>query len=163
MGPVVSKASRERIRGYVQRGVDEGAKIVADGRGARVPDRPGGFYLSATVFDDVDPEMKIAREEIFGPVASVLHVEDLESAVEQINKATPYGNMASIFTTDGGEARMFRRDVNAGNVGINVGVPAPSGYFPFGGMKESFFGTLHPQIDSVDFFTDRKVTISRWE
>ncbi|HXW37597.1 MAG TPA: CoA-acylating methylmalonate-semialdehyde dehydrogenase [Nitrososphaerales archaeon] len=162
MGPVVSKAAKERISGYVEKGLDEGARLVADGREARVAEHPDGFYLGATVFSGVTPEMKIAKDEIFGPVASVLRVGSLDEAIEQINHATPYGNMASIFTTSGREAREFRRRVNAGNVGINVGVPAPSGYFPFGGMRDSFFGTLHPQIDSVDFFTDRKVTISRW-
>jgi malonate-semialdehyde dehydrogenase (acetylating)/methylmalonate-semialdehyde dehydrogenase len=91
-----------------------------------------------------------------------MHTDSLNDAIEQINRSTSFGNMASIFTTDGSEAREFRRTVRAGNVGVNIGVPAPSGYLPFGGMRDSFFGVLHPQIDSVDFFTDRKVTISRW-
>jgi malonate-semialdehyde dehydrogenase (acetylating)/methylmalonate-semialdehyde dehydrogenase len=162
MGPVVSKAAKERIQGYVQRGLDEGATLVADGRRTTVKGYPGGFYLGATVFDLVTPEMGIAKEEIFGPVASTLQTDSLEEAIELINRSTNFGNMASIFTTDGREAREFRRNVRAGNVGINIGVAAPSAYFPFGGMRDSFFGVLHPQIDCVDFFTDRKVVISRW-
>jgi malonate-semialdehyde dehydrogenase (acetylating) / methylmalonate-semialdehyde dehydrogenase len=106
--------------------------------------------------------MAIAKEEIFGPVASTIHLESLDAAIDAINSGTKFGNMASIFTTSGREAREFRRKVRAGNVGINIGVAAPSAYFPFGGMRESFFGVLHPQMDSVDFFTDRKITISRW-
>jgi len=127
-----------------------------------VRDFPDGYYLGATVFDDVSPEMSIAREEIFGPVAGTIQVESLDDAIEIINRRTRFGNMASVFTTDGRQAREFRRQVRAGNVGINIGVAAPSAYFPFGGMRDSFFGVLHPQMDSVDFFTDRKVTISRW-
>jgi malonate-semialdehyde dehydrogenase (acetylating)/methylmalonate-semialdehyde dehydrogenase len=162
MGPVVSKAARERIQGYLQRGLDEGARLVSDGRGATVRDYPGGYYLGPAVFDSVSPEMGIAKEEIFGPVVSTLQVESLDDAIDFINKSTNFGNMASIFTTNGKEAREFRRKVQAGNLGINIGVAAPPAYFPFGGMRESFFGVLHPQVDSVDFFTDRKIVISRW-
>ena len=162
MGPVVSKKAKERIESFLEKGVDEGARMVNDGRGALVRGFPDGYYLGATVFDDVSPEMSIAREEIFGPVASTIQVESLDDAVEIINRRTRFGNMASVFTTDGRQAREFRRQVRAGNVGINIGVAAPSAYFPFGGMRDSFFGVLHPQMDSVDFFTDRKVTTSRW-
>ena len=162
MGPVVSKKAKERIESFLQKGVEEGAKIAADGRGVTVGEYPGGYYLGATVFDGVSPEMAIAKEEIFGPVASTIHLETLDSAIETINRGTKFGNMASIFTTNGREAREFRRRVRAGNIGINIGVAAPSAYFPFGGMRESFFGVIHPQMDSVDFFTDRKITISRW-
>jgi len=162
MGPVVSKKAKERIESYLQKGVDEGARVAADGRGVLVSDYPDGYYLGATVFDDVSPDMAIAKEEIFGPVASTMHLGTLDAAIETINHGTKFGNMASIFTTSGREAREFRRRVRAGNVGINIGVAAPSAYFPFGGMRESFFGVLHPQMDSVDFFTDRKITISRW-
>ena len=162
MGPVVSKKAKERIEGFLQKGVDEGAKVAADGRGLLVRDYPEGYYLGATIFDDVSPDMAIAKEEIFGPVASTIHMESLDAAIEVINSGTKFGNMASIFTTSGREAREFRRRVQAGNIGINIGVAAPSAYFPFGGMRESFFGVLHPQLDTVDFFTDRKITISRW-
>ncbi len=162
MGPVVSKKAKDRIESFLQKGVDEGAKVVSDGRSVLVRDFPDGYYLGATVFDDVSPDMTVAKEEIFGPVASTIHLDSLDEAIETINHQTRFGNMASIFTTSGREAREFRRRVRAGNVGVNIGVAAPSAYFPFGGMRESFFGVLHPQVDSVDFFTDRKVTISRW-
>jgi malonate-semialdehyde dehydrogenase (acetylating) / methylmalonate-semialdehyde dehydrogenase len=162
MGPVVSKRAKERIESLLQKGIDEGARVVSDGRGAVVQEYPDGYYLGATVFDGVSPEMAIAKEEIFGPVASTMQVDSLEAAIDTINTRTKFGNMASLFTTDGGQAREFRRRVRAGNIGINIGVAAPSAYFPFGGMRESFFGILHPQADTVDFFTDRKVTISRW-
>lgn len=162
MGPVVSKKAKERIRMFLEKGVDEGAKMVTDGSSVEVQEYPEGFYLGATVFDDVSPEMSIAKEEIFGPVASTIQVASLDEAIDTINKGTRFGNMASIFTASGRDGREFRRRVRAGNVGINIGVAAPTAYFPFGGMRDSFFGILHPQVDAVDFFTDRKVTISRW-
>jgi malonate-semialdehyde dehydrogenase (acetylating)/methylmalonate-semialdehyde dehydrogenase len=162
MGPVVSKRAKERIRSFVQKGADEGAKMLVDGSTIVVRDHPEGYYLGATIFDDVTPDMSIAKEEIFGPVASLIPVRNLDEAIDIINRGTKFGNAASIFTESGRAAREFRRRVRAGNVGINIGVAAPSAYFPFGGMRDSFFGILHPQMDTVDFFTDRKVTISRW-
>jgi malonate-semialdehyde dehydrogenase (acetylating)/methylmalonate-semialdehyde dehydrogenase len=162
MGPVVSKKAKERIQSFLQRGVDEGARVVSDGRSVLVQEYPDGYYLGATVFDGVTPDMTIAKEEIFGPVASTLNVGTLDEAIDTINRGTSFGNMASIFTANGREGREFRRRVHAGNIGINIGVAAPTAYFPFGGMRDSFFGVLHPQVDTVDFFTDRKVTISRW-
>ena len=162
MGPVVSGKAKERIESFIARGESEGAKMTVDGRGVKVSGHPGGFYLGATVFEGVSPEMSLAKDEIFGPVASGLHAQSLDEAIEWINRGTAFGNAASIFTSSGKEAREFRRRAKAGNIGINIGVAAPSAYFPFGGMRESFFGILHPQIDAVDFFTDRKMTISRW-
>jgi len=162
MGPMVTKAAEERVRSYVQKGIDEGGKLVVDGRHASVNEYPEGFYLGTTIFDDVSPSMSIARDEVFGPLASVLHVETLEDALELVNHGTNYGNMASIFTSSGRAAREFRRLANAGNIGINIGVAAPSAFYPFGGMRDSFFGVLHPQVDTVDFFTDKKITLSRW-
>jgi len=162
MGPMVSQNAKERVIKYVAAGISEGGKMVLDGRTARVPNYEKGFFVGATVFDDINVDMTIAREEIFGPVASVMEVANLDEAIEQINKKTEFGNAASIFTTSGHNAREFRRRVQAGNIGINVGVAAPVGYFPFGGMRQSFFGVLHGQMESIDFFTDRKVVISRW-
>jgi malonate-semialdehyde dehydrogenase (acetylating)/methylmalonate-semialdehyde dehydrogenase len=162
MGPLVTSRAKERVTSYIDAGLDEGAKLIDDGRKASVKDFPQGFYLGASVFVDVSPEMKIAREEIFGPVASVIDVSSLDKALDVINNGTNFGNMASVFTTSGRTAREFSREARAGNIGVNIGVAAPAAYFPFGGMRESFFGVLHPQIDTVDFFTDRKVTISRW-
>jgi len=162
MGPLVSEKAKQRVLKYVDTGVSEGGKMVLDGRGARVPNYEKGFFVGATVFDDISVDMTIAREEIFGPVASVMEVANLDEAIELINKNTEFGNAASIFTRSGHNAREFRRRVQAGNIGINVGVAAPVGYFPFGGMRQSFFGVLHGQMESINFFTDRKVIISRW-
>jgi len=163
MGPLVSEAAMKRVAGYVEKGLSEGAKLLLDGRAFRHNEYPKGFYMGATIFADVAPDMDIARHEIFGPVASVIHTENLDEAIEVINRGTEYGNMACIFTSSGRHAREFRRRVNAGNIGINLGVAAPAAYFPFAGRKDSFFGILHAQIDTVDFFTDKKVVISRWE
>lgn len=162
MGPLVSKKAKERTIHYMEKGESEGAKIVLDGRRSRVPGYENGYFLGATIFDEVSPDMIIAKDEIFGPVANIIEVPSLDEAIELINKGTNYGNAASIFTRSGASAREFRRRVQAGNIGINVGVAAPVGYFPFGGMRDSFLGVLHGQMDSVDFFTDRKVIISRW-
>lgn len=162
MGPVVSKKAKERILEYVDKGLAEGARLALDGRTAKVDGFENGYFVKPTILDAVHPDMTTAKEEIFGPVASVLEVADLDEAIDLINKGTNYGNAASIFTTSGHDAREFRRRVQAGNIGVNVGVAAPIAYFPFGGMRDSFFGILHGQMDSVDFFTDRKVIISRW-
>jgi malonate-semialdehyde dehydrogenase (acetylating)/methylmalonate-semialdehyde dehydrogenase len=161
MGPVVTKAARQRILSYISKGNDDGAKLLLDGRNTTVGGYPNGYFLGATVFDEVTEDMTIAKEEIFGPVACIIEAEDLDAAIGMINRSR-YGNAACIFTSCGRSAREFRRKVHAGNVGINVGVPAPMGFFPFGGWKESFFGVLHGQMDCVDFFTDKKIVTSRW-
>ncbi len=162
MGPVVSAAARERIFGLIDRGIAQGAEAVLDGRTIRVPDAPDGYFVGPTLLDHVQPEMSIYREEIFGPVITLTHVQTLNEAIEQIN-AHEYGNAASIFTQSGFAAREFRYRVETGNIGINVGVAAPMAYFPFSGAKRSFFGTLHPQgRDAVRFFTESKVVITRW-
>jgi len=162
MGPLVSKKAKERVLSYVEKGIDEGAKLILDGRNARVPEYPNGYFVGATIFDDVQPDMTIAKDEIFGPVASIIKAKNLDEAIETINEKTSYGNAACIFTSSGKHAREFRRGVQAGNIGINVGVAAPMGFFPFAGRRESFFGVLHGQIDCVDFFMDKKVIVSRW-
>lgn len=162
LGPVVSAAARERIVQAITRGVEEGAEPVLDGRAASVPERPRGYFVGPTVLDRVRPDMSVAREEIFGPVIGVIPVGSLDEAIAQVN-ASPYGNGASIFTASGAAAREFRVRVEAGNVGINVGVAAPISSFPFSGAKRSFFGTLHPQgRDVVRFYTESKVVITRW-
>jgi malonate-semialdehyde dehydrogenase (acetylating)/methylmalonate-semialdehyde dehydrogenase len=162
MGPVISASARERIIGAIGSGSQEGAQVILDGRSVYVADRPKGYFLGPTVLDGIRPQMGIQQEEIFGPVASLLPVESLEEAIEIIN-ASPYGNAASIYTRNGLAARKFRYDVQAGNIGVNVGVAAPVANFPFGGRKRSFFGTLHGQGgDAVRFFTDCKIVITRW-
>jgi malonate-semialdehyde dehydrogenase (acetylating)/methylmalonate-semialdehyde dehydrogenase len=162
MGPLVSEKARTRVSMYVESGVAEGAKPVSDGRTLKVLEYPDGFYLGPTVLDGVTPEMRVAKEEVFGPIASVIGAESLDQAIEMINGSTNFGNMACIYTSSGRSAREFRRRVDAGNVGVNIGVAAPSAYYPFGGRRDSFYGVLHAQIDTVEFFTDKKVTISKW-
>jgi malonate-semialdehyde dehydrogenase (acetylating) / methylmalonate-semialdehyde dehydrogenase len=158
--PVTTPEAKERITGWISRGEEEGARLVVDGRGDYGED--GGFFLGATIFDNVTPEMEIAKEEIFGPVLTVERMEDLDQAIQAINESR-YGNAAGIFTRDGAAARKFRREVECGMIGVNISVPAPVAYFPFTGWKDSFFGDLHATgRDGVEFYTERKVVIERW-
>jgi malonate-semialdehyde dehydrogenase (acetylating)/methylmalonate-semialdehyde dehydrogenase len=162
MGPVISKAALERIESYIERGQREGAQLLLDGRGQVGTGSEKGYYVGPTIFTDVEPEMDIAQDEIFGPVLGVIRVPDFDRAVEVIN-ASPYGNMACIFTSSGKWAREFKYRARAGNIGVNIGIAAPIASFPFSGMKDSFFGDLHGQgRDAILFFTERKVVITRW-
>lgn len=162
MGTVISSTAKERIEGMIQKGIDEGAQPALDGRGKQVDGFENGTFVGPTILADVTPEMSVAKEEIFGPVLSLMHAPDFESAVAMINNSR-YGNAASIFTNNGKYAREFKYRVDAGNIGINVGVAAATASFPFGGKKESFYGDLHGQgPDAIEFFTDRKVVIERW-
>jgi malonate-semialdehyde dehydrogenase (acetylating) / methylmalonate-semialdehyde dehydrogenase len=162
MGPVISPESRERIEGLIARGVSDGAKAIVDGRDAVVPGYERGNFLRPTVLADVDPRSELARTEVFGPVLSVMRVSTVEEAIDIIN-ASPYGNMACLFTTSGAAARQFRHEARTGNIGINVGVAAPMAYFPFSGWKDSFFGDLHAQgRDAIDFYTEKKIVVERW-
>jgi len=161
MGPLVSKKARERVTGYVEQGIREGARLAVDGRALTLSKYPGGYYLGPMIFEDVDPRSTIARDEIFGPVLIHLEAKNLEDALSFIEKS-PYGNAASIYTTDPRAIRTFVMDVRAGNIGVNIGVPAPIAYFPFAGMKESFMGMLHGQSDEAfRFFSDIKVVTKR--
>jgi malonate-semialdehyde dehydrogenase (acetylating)/methylmalonate-semialdehyde dehydrogenase len=160
MGPVISDSHREKVAGYIEKGVHEGAKLLVDGRSLKVPER--GFFLGPTIFDDVTPSMAIGREEIFGPVASISPVKSLEQAIEVMH-AHPNANATSIFTSSGKAAREFAHLASASMVGVNIGVAAPMAYFPFGGAKDSFFGDLKVHgRDAFEFYTDKKVVISRW-
>jgi malonate-semialdehyde dehydrogenase (acetylating)/methylmalonate-semialdehyde dehydrogenase len=160
MGPLISARHRDRVRDYVDVGVREGAALVLDGRTRPVP--ADGFFLGPTVFDDVQPHMRIGREEIFGPIASIAAAPDLDAAC-RIIEAHPNANAASVFTTSGRTAREFAHRVPASMVGVNIGVAAPMAYFPFGGARDSFFGDLKAHgRDAFEFYTDKKVTISRW-
>ncbi len=162
MGTVISGAAKQRIEGMITQGVAEGAQPVLDGRGAKVDGFPEGTFVGPTILDGVTSDMTVAKDEIFGPVLAIMHVPDFDSAVEVINQSR-YGNAASLFTSSGKHAREFKYRVNAGNIGINVGVAAATASFPFGGQKESFFGDLHGQgPDAIEFFTDRKILIERW-
>lgn len=163
MGPLIRKEHKERVKNYIESGSAEGGKIVLDGRRLKSEKYPDGYFLGPTIIDHVSEEMKIVREEIFGPVAGFLTVPTFEDALETINRSR-YGNASSIYTTSGYHARTFTERIEAGNIGVNIGVAAPIAFYPFSGMKESFFGDLHPQggEDSVYFFTERKVIISKW-
>lgn len=162
MGPLASKAGIERVLSYIEKGVKEGAKLLLDGRGIKVSGYPNGYFIGPTIFDNVTPEMSIAREEIFGPVMCIIRVKNLDEAIEVIH-ANPYGNASSVFTSSGKIAREYQYRVRAGNIGINIGIVAPIATFPFSGMKDSFLGDLHGQgQDAVSFFTENKVVITRW-
>lgn len=159
--PVTTAEAKERIEGWISRGEEEGASLVFDGR--REYDAGEGFFLGPTIFDYVEPQMDLAREEVFGPVLAVERMEDLDDAIRTINESR-YGNAAAIFTSDGKAARRFRREVQCGMIGVNISVPAPVAYFPFTGWKDSFFGDLHATgRDGVEFYTERKVVIERWQ
>ncbi len=162
MGPVITKKHQERVLGYIHTGEQQGAEVALDGRKVKVGGYEHGYFVGPTVLDRVTQDMTVAKEEIFGPVASFVEMDSLEGAIEWINKS-PYGNAASIYTSSGKAARDFRYKVKAGSIGINLGVAAAMAYFPFGGMKNSFFGDLHPQgRDAIRFFTESKVVITRW-
>jgi malonate-semialdehyde dehydrogenase (acetylating)/methylmalonate-semialdehyde dehydrogenase len=162
MGPVISAPHRDRILGLVATGEKEGATVIADGRGVKVPDAPRGFYLGATIVDHVQQTMTLAREEVFGPVLNVMRMDDLDRAIEVTN-ASAFGNGAAIFTNSGKAAREFKHRVKAGMVGINVGVPATMAMFPFTGWDDSFYGDLHIQgREAVQFYTQQKVVTTRW-
>jgi malonate-semialdehyde dehydrogenase (acetylating)/methylmalonate-semialdehyde dehydrogenase len=158
VGPVISGASRERILDWIEKGVADGGELVLDGRGKGSED---GNFIGPTIIE-ADPESEISREEIFGPVLTLIRARDLDHALEILNSSTK-GNAASIFTTSGGAMRRFRYEAEAGMLGVNIGVAAPMAYFPFTGWKDSFFGDLHAHgRDSIEFFTEKKVVITRW-
>jgi malonate-semialdehyde dehydrogenase (acetylating)/methylmalonate-semialdehyde dehydrogenase len=162
MGPVISAGHRDKVVGYIEKGVKEGAQLLVDGRTTRVEDRPNGYFVGPTVFDNVSAKMAIGHDEIFGPVASIAPVKTLDEAIAMM-KAHPNANATSIFTSSGKAAREFAKHATASMVGVNIGVAAPMAYFPFGGAKDSFFGDLKAHgRDGIEFYTDKKVTISRW-
>jgi malonate-semialdehyde dehydrogenase (acetylating)/methylmalonate-semialdehyde dehydrogenase len=162
MGPVISLHSKARIQGLIQKGVDEGASLLVDGRDPHIPGYENGFFVRPTLLDHVQPGSTLAATEIFGPVMTVLHLKTVDDAIRLVNEGR-YGNMACIFTSSGAAARKFRNEAQAGNIGINIGVAAPMAFFPFSGWKESFFGALHGQgKHAVEFFTQTKVVVERW-
>lgn len=162
MGPVITAHSKVRIEQLVQKGADEGATLLVDGRSPTISGYENGFFIRPTILKNVDPTGEIARTEIFGPVLSLIHLNTIEQAIALINSGE-YGNMACVFTTSGAAARKFRYEAEAGNIGINIGVAAPMAFFPFSGWKESFFGDLHGQSHhAVEFFTQTKVVVERW-
>ncbi|HHY47622.1 MAG TPA: CoA-acylating methylmalonate-semialdehyde dehydrogenase [Firmicutes bacterium] len=162
MGPVISAKARAKILDYIEKAISEGGRLLLDGRDIKVEGYPDGFFIGPTVFENVTPDMTIAKEEVFGPVVSLMKISSLDEAIDIIH-SSPFGNAASIYTQSGKIAREFKYRVQAGNIGINLGIAAPMAYFPFAGYKDSFFGDLHGQgMDAINFFTDRKVVITRW-
>jgi len=162
MGPVITAESKQRIELLIDKGASEGAEVLVDGRGATIPGYEHGFFLKPTILDNVDPRGETARTEIFGPVLSLMHADDIDEAITLVNSGN-YGNMACLFTNSGPAARKFRYEARVGNIGINVGVAAPMAFFPFSGWKESFFGDLHAQgRHGVEFYTETKVVVERW-
>lgn len=162
MGPVITRESKARIEGLIARGKGEGASVLLDGRGAKIPNYGQGNFIKPTVLENVPAGGELSKTEIFGPVLSLVHAETVDEALDILSQSL-YGNAASIFTTSGAAARKFRYEVQAGNVGINIGVAAPMAYFPFSGWKDSFLGVMHSQgRDAVEFYTEKKVVIERW-
>ncbi|MBT1193935.1 CoA-acylating methylmalonate-semialdehyde dehydrogenase [Rhodococcoides kroppenstedtii] len=162
MGPLVTKAHRDKVASYVDAGEKDGATVVVDGRGVQADGDPNGFWLGPTLLDHVTPEMSVYTDEIFGPVLSVVRVETYDDALQLIND-NPYGNGTAIFTNDGGAARRFQNEVEVGMVGINVPIPVPMAYYSFGGWKNSLFGDTHAHgTEGVHFFTRGKAVTARW-
>jgi len=162
MGPVITKESKERILGLVEKGKSEGAKVLVGGGEADVDGFRDGYFVHPTILDDVDPKSTVGTTEVFGPVLSMTHARDLDEAIAIVNDRR-YGNQASIFTSSGSAARQFRHQAIAGNIGVNLGVAAPMAFFPFSGWSDSFFGDLHAQgAHGIEFFTQTKVVVERW-
>jgi malonate-semialdehyde dehydrogenase (acetylating) / methylmalonate-semialdehyde dehydrogenase len=162
MGPVVTAQSRSRIESLIGVGEKEGAKVAVDGRSAKISKYESGNFVKPTVLDGLPADSQLADTEIFGPVLSLIHANDMDDALAFLERSA-YGNQASLFTSSGSAARRFRYEAPAGNIGINIGVAAPMAYFPFSGWKNSFFGDLHGQgRDGVEFYTEKKVVVERW-
>jgi malonate-semialdehyde dehydrogenase (acetylating) / methylmalonate-semialdehyde dehydrogenase len=162
MGPVITRQSKERIESLIGLGEKQGAKVLVDGRNPRIPQHEKGNFVKPTILDGVPADSELSHTEIFGPVLSMVHANDMDEALVFLERS-PYGNQASLFTSSGSAARRFRYEAPAGNIGINIGVAAPMAYFPFSGWKDSFFGIMHGQgRDAVEFFTEKKVVVERW-
>jgi malonate-semialdehyde dehydrogenase (acetylating)/methylmalonate-semialdehyde dehydrogenase len=162
MGPLINGAHRDKVAGYVDQGVAEGAALLADGRALKVAGRERGFFLGPCLFDRVTPDMTIYKDEIFGPVLGIARVSSYDEAIGLVNR-NPYANGVALFTNDGGAARKFQHEVEVGMVGINVPIPVPMAYYSFGGWKASLFGDLHIYgRDGVQFYTRTKAVTARW-
>ena len=162
MGPLITAAHRDKVKGYIDTGVAEGAELVLDGRGLKVPGHERGFFLGPTLFDRVTTDMTIYKDEIFGPVLIVLRAQSLEEAIALVNR-NPFANGVAIFTRSGAAARRFEHDIEVGMVGVNIPIPVPMAFFSFGGWKASLFGDLHMHgMEGVQFYTRTKVVTTRW-
>jgi malonate-semialdehyde dehydrogenase (acetylating)/methylmalonate-semialdehyde dehydrogenase len=162
LGPLSTQMGKEKVIQWIEKGLTEGAKIVLDGRTVAVKGYPGGYFLAPTILEDVHPDMAIAKEEAFGPVASLIRADNLDEVIGWINTKTNLGHSACILTADGKNARKFVREVNVGNVGVNLGIPQPYSFFPLGSKRESSFGVSHTRMDSVRLFMDQKTVTLRW-
>ena len=161
MGPVVSRVALDKLMSFVENAIQEGATLLLDGRDPKVEGCPNGYFMGPTILE-AEPDMEVFTHEAFGPVRCLKRVKDMQEAIEIIN-SNPFGHTAVIYTSDGGRARGFIRLTNVGQVGVNVGTPAPIAFYPVGGRKISFFGDLRGRAnDAVDFYTDKKVVVSRW-
>jgi malonate-semialdehyde dehydrogenase (acetylating) / methylmalonate-semialdehyde dehydrogenase len=162
MGPVITPQSKDRVEHLIGVGEKQGAKVILDGRNTKIAKHEAGNFVKPTILDDVPAASEITDTEIFGPVLSLVHANNMDDALAFLERSA-YGNQASLFTSSGAAARRFRYEAPAGNIGINIGVAAPMAYFPFSGWKNSFFGDLHGQgRDAIEFYTDKKVVVERW-
>jgi len=162
MGPLAGPAHKERALSYIEKGIEDGADLIMDGRNFTVPELPNGFFVGPTIFDNVKADMTIAREEIFGPVISIVRAKDLDEVIDLIN-TRGFGNAACIYTSSGAAAREFKYRVKPSMIGINIGIAAPMSFFPFGGAGDSMFGDTKGHGQEIfNFFTDTKVVIQRW-
>ena len=162
LGPMTTEQGRQKVVDWVETGVKEGAKILLDRRNAKVEGYSRGYYFGPTILGDVNPDMTVAKEEAFGPVANLIRARNLDEAIEWINTKTNFGHSACILTSSGKNARKFTHEVEAGNIGINLGIPQPYAFFPLGSKRDSFFGTAHSRMDSVRLFMDQKTVTQRW-
>ncbi|MEW6425481.1 MAG: aldehyde dehydrogenase family protein [Bacillota bacterium] len=162
MGPLATPAGKEKVLQWIERSLAEGARMVLDGRAVKVADYPGGYFLGPTILEDVNVDMAMAKEEAFGPVAALIRCASLEQAIEWINTKTNLGHSACIITSSGKNARQFIREVNVGNVGVNVAIPQPYAFFPLGSRRESFLGTAKSRMGSMRLFMDEKTVCVRW-
>ena len=162
MGPVITPQSKSRVESLIATGEKQGAKVLLDGRNSRIPKHEAGNFVKPTILDGVPATSELTETEIFGPVLSLVHANDMDEALAFLERS-PYGNQASLFTSSGAAARRFRYEAPAGNIGINIGVAAPMAYFPFSGWKDSFFGIMHAQgRDAIEFYTEKKIVVERW-
>lgn len=162
LGPLVSEKGKQKVLDFIEAGIKEGAKLTLDGRNVKVEGFEKGFFVGPTIFEDVHPDMHVARVEAFGPVANLMRVRDLDEALEWINTKDNYGHSACIFTPDGASARRFMKEADVGNIGINVPVPQPYAFFPLGSKNESALGVAKSRIDSLRLFLDQKTVTERW-
>jgi len=162
LGPLTTREGRDKVVEWIDKSLADGAKMVLDGRSAKVEHYPNGYFLGPTILEDVHVDMPTAKEEAFGPVAALIRAESLEQSIEWINTKTNLGHSACILTQNGRHARKFIREVNVGNVGVNVGIPQPYAFFPLGSRRESFVGTAKSRMASMRLFMDEKTVTARW-